>query len=72
VTSHLVQAQAHLVDLRRTLTHATEMLAYNTAQRSPWGTAARGPRACAPPCGRPHVLRTTVWITVGCRIPPNP
>jgi hypothetical protein len=35
VTSHLVQAQEHLVGLRRTLTHATEMLAFNTAQRSP-------------------------------------
>jgi hypothetical protein len=40
VTSHLVQAEAHLAGLRRTLTHATEMLAYNTAQRSPLGTAA--------------------------------
>jgi len=35
VTSHLAQAHEHLVGLRRTLTHATEMLAYNTAQRSP-------------------------------------
>jgi hypothetical protein len=35
VTSHLAQAQEHLAGLRRTLTHATEMLAYNTAQRSP-------------------------------------
>jgi hypothetical protein len=35
VTSHLVQAHEHLVGLRRTLTHATEMLAYNAAQRSP-------------------------------------
>ncbi|MBL8925265.1 MAG: hypothetical protein JNM77_03375 [Pseudonocardia sp.] len=35
VASHLVQAQEHLAGLRRELTHATEMLAYNTAQRSP-------------------------------------
>ena len=39
VTSHLVQAQEHLAGLRRTLTHATETLAYNTAQRSPLGAA---------------------------------
>ena len=35
VTSHLSQAQAQLADLRRTLTHATEMLAYNTSHPSP-------------------------------------
>jgi hypothetical protein len=35
VTSHLVQAHEHLVGLRRTLTHAAEILAYNTAQSSP-------------------------------------
>lgn len=35
VTSHLVQAHEHLAGLRRTLTHATETLAYNTARRSP-------------------------------------
>jgi hypothetical protein len=39
VTSHLVQAQEHLAGLRRTLTHATETLAYNTAQRSPLSAA---------------------------------
>jgi hypothetical protein len=37
VTSHLTQAQAQVqvADLRRTLTHATEMLAYNTSHPSP-------------------------------------
>ena len=35
VTSHLLQAQEHLAGLRRTLTHATETLAYNSTQRSP-------------------------------------
>ena len=35
VTSHLVQAREHLAGLRRTLTHATEILAYNTGQCSP-------------------------------------
>jgi hypothetical protein len=39
VTSHLVQAQEHLAGLRRTLTHATETLAYNTAQLSPLSAA---------------------------------
>jgi hypothetical protein len=35
VTSHLSQAQHQLADLRRTLSHATEMLAYNTSRPSP-------------------------------------
>ncbi len=39
VTSHLVLAQEHLAGLRRTLTHATETLAYNTAQHSPLSAA---------------------------------
>jgi hypothetical protein len=39
VTPHLLQAQEHLAGLRRTLTHATEMLAYNSAQRSPLSVA---------------------------------
>jgi hypothetical protein len=34
VTTHLFQAQEHLANLRRNLTHATETLAYNTAQHS--------------------------------------
>jgi hypothetical protein len=39
VTSHLLQAREHLAGLRRTLTHATEILAYNTAQNSPLAAA---------------------------------
>ena len=35
VTSHLSQAHAQLADFRRALTHATEMLAYNTSHPSP-------------------------------------
>jgi hypothetical protein len=35
VTSHLTQAQSQLADLRRTLTHATEMLAFNISRPSP-------------------------------------
>jgi len=35
VTSHLAQAHEHLVGLLCNVTPATEMLAYNTAQRSP-------------------------------------
>lgn len=34
MTTHLFQAQEHLANLRRNLTHATETLAYNTAQHS--------------------------------------
>jgi hypothetical protein len=40
VTSHLMQAQQHLAGLRRTLTHATVTLAYNSAQRSPLAAAS--------------------------------
>ena len=54
VTSHLAQAHEHLVGLRRTLTHATEMLAYNTASArlcSPRSDrSTRGPR----PPSAPH------------------
>jgi hypothetical protein len=35
VTAHLGQARDQVAQLRRSLTHATETLAFNTAQRSP-------------------------------------
>ena len=35
VTAHLGQARAQMTQLRRSLTHATEMLAFNTARHSP-------------------------------------
>lgn len=38
VTSHLLQAREHLAGLRRTVTHATETLAYNSRQPSPLAT----------------------------------
>ncbi|HTK63709.1 MAG TPA: hypothetical protein VL595_15085 [Pseudonocardia sp.] len=35
VTAHIGQARSQMVQLRRSLTHATEMLAFNTARHSP-------------------------------------